>query len=149
MPETTTTADTDAILMRATREMYDRGLPAFSFVHFKEMLLRDGIALEEHFADEPALLRAAMIRSFRNVGAECLAAISAASNGSDAPEGFVRTWARYYFEHLDEHEVAFTWRQVAGLERYGVDTEMLQKEFLPIVNRPLDAVEAKLTGDRG
>lgn len=146
---TTPGATSDAILIRATREISEHGLRSFSFERFAEALSTEGVTLREHFADEGTLLRAASIRSFRNVGERVLSAVAAAPSGADALEAYVRAFVLYFYAHMDEYELSLVYRQIVGQERYAVDDAALKQQFIPVLNPPLDAVEAKLLADRG
>src|SRR5688572_25523993 len=109
-------------MIRAAREVAEHGLRAFSFDAFTTTLASEGISVREHFADEGALLRAAAIRAYRNVGNEALTSVANATNGVDALAAFVRAYVVYWTEHMDEYELALA--QVEH-RRYGIDESVI------------------------
>ena len=137
---------TDAILASATREIFEKGLHSFSFDAFVEKLAAEGIAVRDHFADEPAMLRAAAVRTYGNISKRALASIDEAPSGADALAAYVRALVLYNFEHLDEFAVSMA--QIEHV-RYGITEDVIVNEFHPILSPPLDAVEARLITDRG
>ena len=125
------------------------GFKAFSLASVASKLGTSREDLERSYPSEKSLLSALVVRAFRVVGDRVIEAVEASADGSEALTNFVRVYASHFLERIDEFRQVLMLRQIVGSERFGLGPDEMRSTLIPIINKPLDRLEAKLIGEGG